>query len=63
MTDKTQVAVDLPEHQYLNAANEKPLDESTTVQTKPAPKIIDIGSIVGLIIFIFAAAIPSKYTQ
>ena len=62
MTDKTQVAVDLPEHQYLNTTNEKSSDESTTVQTKPAPKITDIGSIVGLIIFILAAAIPSKYT-
>jgi hypothetical protein len=61
MVDSTNVTVDLPEHEHLNETNEKSSTELTTVETEPLPKIVRISSIVGLIIFALASAIPSKY--
>ena len=54
MDDRKQVVVDVPE-------NAKSLNESTTVQKESARKTSRIISITGLIIFLLAAVIPSKY--
>ncbi len=60
MTNTSQVAIDLPEHEYLNPIDEKPAIVSTTVQQEPALTTGRKGAIIGLIIFVLASAIPSK---
>ncbi|CAF2510885.1 unnamed protein product [Rotaria sp. Silwood2] len=58
MADSQHVAVELPEHQYLNETNEKSLNVSTTDQTQTPPTTDHTDLIGTLIALIIVAVIP-----